>query len=106
MADNITHANMLFYPLYYDTINLTNLKITQVFHLLPDFAENQIIFCKIQNSVWITKSSDNGDSDNWGPTVLTYLKQWFCQYPVNYNQSSMQLTAPSIHQLRLKIICD
>ena len=31
MDDSITHANMLFYPLYY---GLTSLKITQVFHLL------------------------------------------------------------------------
>ena len=40
---NIAHANVLFYPLYYD-ISLTSLKITQVFHLLLDFAENQIVF--------------------------------------------------------------
>ena len=60
---------MLFYPLYYDTISL---KITQVFHLLLDFAENQIVFwdLKIQNSVRITGVSDNGDLDNQGPTEL------------------------------------
>ena len=46
---------MLLYPLYYDIISLTSLKITQAFYLLPGFAENQIIFWdfKIQNSVWI-----------------------------------------------------
>ena len=31
---------MLFYSLYYDIISLTNLKISQEFHLLFDFAEN------------------------------------------------------------------
>ena len=25
---------------------------------------------KIQNSIWITEDSDNGDSDNWGSTVF------------------------------------
>ena len=43
-VDNITYANMLFYALYYDIISLTSLKITQAFHLLLDFAENQIVF--------------------------------------------------------------
>ena len=43
-ADNIAHANMLFYPLYYDIISLTSLKITQAFYLLLGFAENQIVF--------------------------------------------------------------
>ena len=40
----IAHANLLFYPLYYDIINLTSLKITQAFHLSLGFAENQIFF--------------------------------------------------------------
>ena len=44
VADSIAYANMLFYPLYYDIISLTSLKITQTFHLLLGFAENQIIF--------------------------------------------------------------
>ena len=63
-ADNIAHANMLFYPLYYDIISLTSLKITQAFHLFLGFAENSIISWnfKIQNSVWITEGSDNGDN--------------------------------------------
>ena len=71
MADNIAHANMLFYPLYYDTISQTSLKITQAFHLSFGFAENPIVswYFKIQNSVRITEGSDNGDSDNRGPTV-------------------------------------
>ena len=66
---------MLFYPLYYNIISLASLKITQEFHLLLNgLAENKIIFCdfKSQNNVWITKGSDNGDSDNQGSTVLCY----------------------------------
>ena len=49
-----------------DIINLSSLKIIEVFRLLLGFAENQSIFWdfKIQNSVWITEGSDNGDSDN------------------------------------------
>ena len=72
MANNTAHANMLFYLLHYDLISLTSLKITQEFHLLVGFAENQIVFCgfKMQNSVWITEGSDNGDLDDQGPTVL------------------------------------
>ena len=68
-------SHMLFYPLYCDIISLTDLKITQKFHLLLGFAENQIVFWdfKICNSVWITKGSDNGDSDNRGPTVCIYI---------------------------------
>ena len=68
-ADNIARANMLFYPVYYDIISLTSLKIMQAFHLLLGFAENQIVFWDL-NSVRITEGSDNGDSDNQGPTVL------------------------------------
>ena len=72
MTDNVIHANMLFYPLYYDIISLTSLKITQVFHLMLDFTENQGVFLdfKIQNSVRITEGSDNRDSDNRGSTVM------------------------------------
>ena len=70
MADNIAHANTIFYPLYYDIISLTSLKFTQTFHLLLVFAENQVIFRNfiIRNSVWITEGSDNG-----GPTVHTFV---------------------------------
>ena len=70
-ADNIAHANML---LYYDIISLLSLKITQAFHLFLSFAENQGVFSnfKIQNSIRITKGSDNGDSDNRGSTVYIY----------------------------------
>ena len=76
MANNIVHANMLLYSLYCDIISLTSLKITQVFLLLFGFAGNQIIFrdFKIQNGVWITKGSDNGDSDNRGSIVPTLNK--------------------------------
>ena len=54
---------MLFYSLHCDIISL---KITQAFHLLLDFAENQTVFWdfKIHNSVRITEGSDNGDLDN------------------------------------------
>ena len=57
---------MLFYPLHCDMISLTSTKITQAFHLLLDFAENQIVLWvfKIQNNVQITEGSDNRD-----PTV-------------------------------------
>ena len=72
MADNVAHANMLFYPLNYDTTSLTSLKITQAFHLLFGFAENLIIswYFKFRNSIWITEGSDNGVSVNQGSTVL------------------------------------
>ena len=51
--DDIVHANMLFYPLCYDIRSVKSLKITQAFHLLIDFAENQGVHLdfKIQNSV-------------------------------------------------------
>ena len=73
MVDNIAHANMLFYPLYYDIISLKGLNIAQAFHLLLDFAENSIVswYFKIQSSVRITEGSDDGDSDNRGSTVQT-----------------------------------
>ena len=63
---------MLLYPLYYNISSLTSLKITQAFHLLLGFAENQAIYWdfKIRNSVQITEGSDNRDSDNRGSTVL------------------------------------
>ena len=63
---------MLFFSLYYDILSLTSLKITQAFHLLLSFVENQTVFWdfKIQNSVRTIEGSDNGDSDNRGPTVL------------------------------------
>ena len=65
---------MHFYSLYYDILSLISLKITQAFHLLLGFAEHQPVFWdfKIRNSVRITEGSDNGDSDNRGPTVLRY----------------------------------
>ena len=71
-VNNNAQANMFFYPLYYDIIRLTSLKITQAFHLLLGFAENQIVFWdfKIRSSVWITEGSDNRDSDNQGSSVL------------------------------------
>ena len=64
---------MLFFSLYYDILSLISLKITQA--LLLGFVENQIVFWdfKIRNSVRITEGSDNGDSDNRGPTVYIYI---------------------------------
>ena len=41
--DNLMEVNMPFYPLHYNVISLTSLKITQAFHLLLSFAENQRI---------------------------------------------------------------
>ena len=63
-----THCTVIY------VISLTSLKITQTFHLLLGFAENHIIFWdfKIKISVRITEGSDNGDSDNRGPTVQVY----------------------------------
>ena len=75
----IAHANILFYPLYCDIISLTSLKITQVFHLLLGFAENQVV-CrdfKIRNSNQIIEGLDNGDSDNQSPTVVANLLHHF-----------------------------
>ena len=68
---------MLFYPLYYGIISLISLKITQAFQLLLGFAENQVIFLdfKIQNSVRITKGSDNRDLDYPGSTVLCSMNE-------------------------------
>ena len=65
---------MLFYPLCCNIISLTNLKVTQAFHLLLSFTENQSVFWdfKIQNSIWITEGSDNTHSDNRGSTVHTW----------------------------------
>ena len=59
---------MLFYSLCCDIISLISLKITQAFHLLVGFVENQTIFWdfKTRNGVRIAKGSDNGDSDNQG----------------------------------------
>ena len=75
---------MLFYQLYYDIISLTSVKITQAFHLLLGFAENQGVFkdFTIQNSVRITEGSDNGDSDNRGPTVIINV---FMMFLINYS---------------------
>ena len=59
MAGNTASAICIFYPLYYGTISLTSISITQVIHLLVDFVENRIVFWnyKIQNSIWIMNSS-------------------------------------------------
>ena len=63
---------MFLFSLYYDILSLTSLKITQELHLLLGFVENQTVFWdfKIRNSARITEGSDNGNSDNRGPTVL------------------------------------
>ena len=71
---------MLFFSLHYNIISLTSLKITQPFHLLLGFVENQTIFWdfKIRNSVRITEVLDNGDSDNRGSTVYIYIYMEVC----------------------------
>ena len=48
-ADNIVHANMLFYPLYYDIASLTNLKTTQAFHLLLDFVLHLVLYLPLNS---------------------------------------------------------
>ena len=52
-ADNIAHADMLFYSLYYDIISLTSLKITQTFHLLLGLQKIKLFFgiLKLKNTV-------------------------------------------------------
>ena len=64
--------NIYFYLLCCDIISQVSVKITQAFHLLLGFAENQTTFWnyKIRNGVQVTEDSDNGDLDNRGPTVL------------------------------------
>ena len=93
-VDNIAHANILFYLLYYDIISLKSPKITQAFHLLLGFAENQVVFrdFKIRNNVQITEGSDNGDLDNRGPTVYIYI-YIYIQKVLNYDVESMYSTS-------------
>ena len=88
MADNIVPANMLLYSLYYDIISLTSLKITQTFHLLLGFAAVFWDF-KIRNSIRITEGSDNGDSDNRGPTVHTTIYKHLCMLQVNQFENNI-----------------
>ena len=68
MADNIAHAKMLFYPLYYVIRNKPNKSKN---HTGIGFAENRIVSWdfKVRISIRITKDSDNGDSDNQGSIV-------------------------------------
>ena len=71
---------MHFYSLYCDILSLLSLIITQAFHLLLGFAENQPVFWdfKIRNSVQVTEGSDNGDLDNRGPTVMLMINLEGC----------------------------
>ena len=71
MADNIVHASMLFCPLYYYNKPNKSKNHTGI-PFITGFAENQRILI-IRNSVRRTEGSDNGDSDNRGPTVLPIL---------------------------------
>ena len=91
VADNIAHANMLFYPLYYDISSLISLKLTQPFHLLLGFAENQAIYWdyKNRNSIRITEGSDNRDSDNRGSTVLTFGTLTFDLFTLHQEYSNI-----------------
>ena len=56
-------------------LSLTSLRITQAFHLLFGFAENQAIYWdfKIRNSIRISEGSDNRDSNNRTSTVSNKL---------------------------------
>ena len=49
--------------------------MTQAFHLLLGLQKISLLFWdfKIRNSFWITKGSDNEDSDNRGSTVYNSL---------------------------------
>ena len=63
----------LFYPLYHDITSLTSLKVTEAFHLLATgFCRKSscLLGFQTQNNAHITEGSGNGDSNNWGPTVL------------------------------------
>ena len=82
---------MLFFSLYYDILSLTSLKITQAFYLLLSFVENQTVFWdfKIRNSVRITEGSDNGDSDNRGPTVIIIFLPAWISFTHSINHSFM-----------------
>ena len=86
-------------------MSLISLKIIQTFHLLLGYAENQIVLWnfKIQNSVRITEGSDNGDSDNRGPTVLEMCDlEWFSKI-----QSHNTFAIVIITQSRLSLtICN
>ena len=104
-ADNIAPANMLFFSLHYDILSLTSLKITQAFHLILGFVENQTVFWdfKIWNSVRITEDSDNEDLDNQGPTVL--VKQstlnivLLTKLNVYHFIITLQFTKLNVHQI-------
>ena len=65
---------MLVYSLYCNIISPSNLKITQAFHLLLGFVENQIVFWyfKIQNSIRITDGLDNRGSTVLVDTMLSH----------------------------------
>ena len=79
MADNIAHANVIFYPLYLKPNKSKNHMQTCKFHLLLGFVENQIVFWnfKIHNGIQITKVLDNGNLDNQGPIIIDRVLVWF-----------------------------
>ena len=93
---NIVYANMLFFPLYYNILSLTSLKITQVFLLLLGFAENQTVFWdfKIRNSIRITEGSDNRDSDNRGSTVFI---DWYVLFVHTYRLLEEGVTSDPVY---------
>ena len=103
---------MLFFSLYYDILSLTSLKITQEFHLLLGFVENQTVFWdfKIRISAWITEGSDNGDSDNRGPTIyininIIYIYIIFIFiYIVGPRLSKSPLSEPSVIRTLIRIL--
>ena len=94
---------MLFYSLCCDTISLLSLKITQKFHLLLGFAENQTVFWdfKIRNSVWITEGSDNR-----GPTILAKHYKVQCSHFSNqvlHAYVSMDCTTTHVYAYGLHV---
>ena len=92
---------MLFYLLYYNILSLTSLKITQAFHLLLGFAENQTVFWdfKIRNSIRITEGSDNGDSDNRGSTIPTYMEPYILGFLLQHGYVNTIIPSGVLHQL-------
>ena len=83
---------MLFYLLYCNIIHLISLKITQAFHLLLDFAENQTVFWdfKIQNT-WIHRRSTLSGRSGKCRT------KYFSSSPRYYTNIYLALSAATYH---------
>ena len=73
-ANNITHANMLFYPVQWynkptKTKNHTELSFVTWFWRKSN-CHFEILKFEIAN-IRIIEGSDNGNSDNWGSTIFS-----------------------------------